>query len=465
MKTTKILRFTLQVLASAGLLLGPRAFAASSTTFTLITGDASLGLTLDPANVVAARHFGNNNTNYTMQGVSFANNAGRPNSTSFSITGFSGFEYDGFHPGTPTLGTGTTNDLALGAMCNSFYFGSDAGGGFNFKISGLAPFSTNKIEFIHYIGTFGPRNTVITVTNGASSLSETNTELVNKPLNSQFSGIVADSYGSISGRFQQGATPGDGSWINAIIVTFQGQGPVSTFSWSGITNGVPAGNWDVGSTTNWILSLSGNPIAWPNGGITRFDDSAAGTTTVNETTTLAPATLTVSNVAKSYTFTGTGAITGVKLIKQGTGILTVLSTNAFGNGNSEIQNGTVVFGNTSSNNVTGQLLVASVSNVVANLVLTSNANLIVSDAFNLGSSASSTGTVVIANNSVLRKTGGSISIGGAGVGIATIQDSATFTANASDLNIGDLAGSAGTLNLQGSPQITVGGVYVGKGSG
>ena len=440
--------------------------AASSSTVVLTSGDAGGGLTLDPINVVAALHFGSDNNTYTLQGVSFPNNFGQPNSPyftvpdTFSSPGFQGL----FNVGMPTFGSGgSASSTNLGMICSSIYFGrttaSAPGAGFNFTISSLPPYSTNKIEFIHNVGSFGPRQQIITVNTGMSggTLSETNTEANGIPLNSQFTGIVADGTGKVTGRFSQGSF-GDGSWVNAVIITFQGQGPVPIYTW----NGAPNGNWNINATTNWILSTSGNLTAWTNGVFTRFNDTAAGTTTVNETTVLTPVFLTVSNNAASYTFTGNGSISGVKLLKQGGGILTILSTNSFANGDSEIQNGTVVFAGSSSNGVTGQLLVASVSNVLASLVVTNNANLAISASFYVGLAPNSTGTLVAANSSIVNNTASFTSIGGGGVGIATIQDAATFNGNTSGFNIGDSTGSHGTLNLKGNAKITAGSIYVGK---
>ena len=176
----KIKSVILNSLLAVALIGATLAQAASSTTYVLTTGEPGVGgLNFDAPNVVAARHFGNDTAAYTVQGVSFANNHaginGRPQSTYFTVTTttFNDFEADFLHP-SPNPITGTANDNALGTMCTSMYYGSDnpgAGGGFNFRISSLAPYSTNLIEIIHYLGTGfgGARNTTITITNGDGS--------------------------------------------------------------------------------------------------------------------------------------------------------------------------------------------------------------------------------------------------------------------------------------------------------
>jgi autotransporter-associated beta strand protein/T5SS/PEP-CTERM-associated repeat protein len=410
----------------------------------LTNGDASPQLTLDPANVVAALHFGNDNTTYTLQGVDFANsdNGGFPGSPYFSVDWVPGvgFAGDGFKAGYPTLGTGDTNDQALASICNSFWFGSDAAGGFNYTIPGLAPYSTNQVEFIHYIGTYGPRGTVISINGLGSTLSQTNLEVNGSPLNTRFSGIVADGTGSITGRFQ-GLT--DGAWISAVIVTFQGQGLVPVYTWTGKSNG----DWDINTTTNWVLSLSGSPgtpAVWTDGVITRFDDTAKGTTTVNAITNLAPGSLTVSNNSASYTFTGPGSITGAPLLKQGTGTLTVASANTFGPGvASQVQAGAVVLA--APTTVNGELWVGCTTNSGASLIL-SNA------ALNIGS--------------WLR-----VGRGNGTVGNTASVSLYNSTLSAADLSSGNDNGIAGnnaiqTLDLNSGDQVNVAGtVYLGESAG
>jgi autotransporter-associated beta strand protein/T5SS/PEP-CTERM-associated repeat protein len=436
----------------------PGAVAPPSGGLVLTNGDASPQLTLVPTNVVAALHFGNDTNTYSLQGVNFVDVSGIPNNLYFTVTDFSGGEGDGFKAGVPTLGTGDTNDLALDNICNSFFWGEDSLNGFNYLISGLSPYSTNQIEFVTYIGGYGPRTMIITANSGGNVLSQTKMEINGQPINTSFS-IVVDGSGTISGRFQ-GLTVG--AWINALIITSQGQGPVPVYSWSG----TPTGDWDINTTVNWILSLNGNPgspSVWTNGLITRFDDTAS-TTTVNETTIVAPIMLTVSNNIKNYTFTGSGSIIGPKLLKEGSGTMTVLSTNVFGNGingSSEIQNGEVVFADHSSNSVAGQLLIASVPGMVANFVLTNNASLRVNDLLYTGYSVGSTGILMVADNSVLNETGGWISIGGSGAAIATFQDNASCNASSASIFVGDQTGSQGTWNLQGNSQITAFSIYVG----
>ncbi|MGN6556146.1 MAG: beta strand repeat-containing protein, partial [Verrucomicrobiota bacterium] len=97
---------------------------------------------------------------------------------------------------------------------------------------------------------------------------------------------------------------------------------ITTKKWSGLANS----DWDINTTTNWLKFPPGTSAKYletsvPGDAVT-FDDTAAGTTTVYLTTTLSPAGILVSNVTKTYTFNGTGTLSGpTSLIKQGSGTL------------------------------------------------------------------------------------------------------------------------------------------------
>ena len=96
------------------------------------------------------------------------------------------------------------------------------------------------------------------------------------------------------------------------------------------------GNWNIDDGTgtvgslNWTLSTGGATGYYQEGSFgtdsVRFDDTAAGAKDINLTTILKPTTATVVT-ATSYTFSGTGKLSGAtKLVKQGTGRLILVNT-------------------------------------------------------------------------------------------------------------------------------------------
>jgi autotransporter-associated beta strand protein len=120
--------------------------------------------------------------------------------------------------------------------------------------------------------------------------------------------------------------------------------------WTGSVNG----NWDIGTispaagTQNWKEFGSGNATVYLEssspGDLVLFDETATCTTTVNITTPVSPAALTVNNTSKDYTFSG-AKITGPgQLIKQGTGSLTISNAGNDYTGGTVIQGGTVLLG-------------------------------------------------------------------------------------------------------------------------
>lgn len=88
--------------------------------------------------------------------------------------------------------------------------------------------------------------------------------------------------------------------------------------------------WDLGLTPNWWEA--GQSTSFLNGDQVRFDDTGAAATQVVLTGTLEPARVIV-DAAIDYAFTGPGSLAGTnRLIKAGTGRLTLSTTNTFSGG-------------------------------------------------------------------------------------------------------------------------------------
>ncbi len=118
-------------------------------------------------------------------------------------------------------------------------------------------------------------------------------------------------------------------------------------AWNGNVNG----NWNIDNvgdgsagTANWVAASGPNTYVEAGVGTDSvvFDDTATGGTNVNLTTTLTPGGVAVANTALSYTFSGTGRITGGgALTKSGNGSLAITNT-----GTNDFTGGTIISGGT-----------------------------------------------------------------------------------------------------------------------
>ena len=109
------------------------------------------------------------------------------------------------------------------------------------------------------------------------------------------------------------------------LVLTTGPAPVRALTWTGTNaiSGLPDGTWDVVTTPTW-LDASSAATTFNQLDFVLFDDTAAGQTAVNLTTTLTPSSLIVSNNTLAYTFIGNHLADGsssLTLTKQGTGTL------------------------------------------------------------------------------------------------------------------------------------------------
>ncbi|MCX7723420.1 MAG: autotransporter-associated beta strand repeat-containing protein, partial [Verrucomicrobiae bacterium] len=111
--------------------------------------------------------------------------------------------------------------------------------------------------------------------------------------------------------------------------------------------GDAAGVWDVGNPANlvWKVAGSGAATYYTDGSMVRFDDTATGTTTINVSSAVSPASVTVNNTTKTYTFGGSGAISGTGLFtKRGSGMVTINTAGNNWSGGLWIESGTVRVG-------------------------------------------------------------------------------------------------------------------------
>lgn len=110
-----------------------------------------------------------------------------------------------------------------------------------------------------------------------------------------------------------------------LVVTSAGQP-----RWDGQVGGNPNGTWDINATANWVDALTFQPETYKDGLPVLFDDNASGTTTVNLTTNVHPGNVTFNNNSLTYTLTGTNKISGsTGLTVQGSGTVNIQNVNDY----------------------------------------------------------------------------------------------------------------------------------------
>ena len=250
---------------------------------------------------------------------------------------------------------------------------------------------------------------------------------------------------------------------------------VTPVVWSGATDG----NWDINTTVNWTSSST--PTTYHDADSVQMNDSATGSTAINLATTVLPSAVLVSNIAKSYSLSGSGVLTGgMGLTKQGSGNLTLAMTNNY-SGSTILGGGTVQLGN--ANALGTGALVANAG------TLDLNGNSLTAGSLSgiggtITDSSSGSGTTMLAINQSTDGTfSGVIANGGSktltvtkkGPGVLTLSGNNTFSGmlnadeglsaandgavkittstavqNVSQINLYNPAGGASTFQLDGS---------------
>jgi autotransporter-associated beta strand protein len=235
---------------------------------------------------------------------------------------------------------------------------------------------------------------------------------------------------------------------------------------STLWNGDKSADWDlgtaadVGGTKNFRLASNAASTNFITGDRITFDDTASGTTTVNLTTALAPASILVNNDAKEYTFQGAGSIAGgTGLTKQGAGKLTLATDNTY-TGQTTVSAGTLQVGaGGTTGSVAGPVFVENGANLIFNrsdavayngvLSGTGNINKVGANTLTIGGSSNGfNGTVTIDGGTLLLDDNGAG--GDLAPSLITVNNGGTF-----------VFGETGNPDLPDSTFVTVntGGVF------
>ena len=182
----------------------------------------------------------------------------------------------------------------------------------------------------------------------------------------------------------------------------------------GVWVGGIAGVWDPNAGLEWKGAISGNPQTYHDLYPVFFDDSATNFT-VNITTNVLPATVSITNSAYNYTWTGAGGISGgATLAKDGAATLLIVNSNNY-TGGTFLTNGVLQLGNGGTNgSITGSVM--------------DNGALV----FNRADAATLTGVI-----------SGTGTVEQRGPGVLTLTGNNTFTGVAT-VTAGTLAAGSGT---------------------
>ena len=196
-------------------------------------------------------------------------------------------------------------------------------------------------------------NDQIAVT-GALTLSGTNLLAIN-PTNPPFGlgAYTLMTYGTLSGNAAN--LQMTGAWANSRytfgfdtsvspnVVLNVGGSPPASLTWSGDGS---ANLWDLKTSTNW----NSNTEMFYSMDTVTFDNTSTNPV-VNLVGTLMPASVTLYATANSYTFSGSGKISGVAgLVNNYSGTLTILTTNDY-TGATTINAGTLLVNGALGNTV------------------------------------------------------------------------------------------------------------------
>ncbi|MFM7245532.1 MAG: autotransporter-associated beta strand repeat-containing protein [Planctomycetaceae bacterium] len=273
---------------------------------------------------------------------------------------------------------------------------------------------------------------------------------------------------------------------------------IAARQWNGLASGTPAGSWDVGTTANWLIPPT-TASTFANGDAALFNDAAAGTTNVVVAATVSPSSVTIDNSTLSYSFSGTGAISGTgSLRKLGGGSATLATANTY-TGATTVAGGRLAVA-TLANGGTASPVGAS-SSAAANLVLAggtlayTGSSATVNRGFSTGGAGggfevtapgttlsvsgnvSGTGTLAVSGSGTLRLTGTSIAVGpGTGDALAirsgTLALAGSGTGPASQTSsfsgevvVGAVADSGAALTVTDATLNATGFLSVGRGTG
>jgi autotransporter-associated beta strand protein len=164
--------------------------------------------------------------------------------------------------------------------------------------------------------------------------------------------IITYTGGSIGGAgfsgIQLGALP------FGVVANLQDSGTAVQLNVTAVTiepgmwNGNVLSQWNLAGGLEWKGATSGNPQPYHDLDVVNFNDAAASFA-VNVTANVTPTSVLITNVAQTYTFSGTGGIIGGSAVyKDWAGTVIFANSNNY-SGGTYITNGTIQVGNGGTN--------------------------------------------------------------------------------------------------------------------
>lgn len=212
------------------------------------------------------------------------------------------------------------------------------------------------------------------------------------------------------------------SSIDLVITT------APTLTWTG-SNGSA---WDVNTTTNWLNQGTLQPTAYADGSYVRLDDSATGSTAISIASSVAPASITISNNVKNYSLTGSGGITGTATFtKNGSALATIGTVNTY-TSNTIINAGTLqlgvnqaIPGGATAGNVTvnGTLDLAGFTDAINGL----NGGGVIDNSTGNGSLSVGSNNAASSFSGSIGNSGGSLALAKTGTNSLTLTGNNTFS--------------------------------------
>ncbi len=270
----------------------------------------------------------------------------------------------------------------------------------------------------------------------------------------EFGGGIVSGLAGGSTTITETASGVSGARNAMAVAVFQPLGPLT---WTGTTNN----SWDA-SAVNWKSSGLGS--VYSNGLDVFFPNSAANTNIVITGTGVSPSSVTFTNNATPYSFSG-GAISGLATVAlSGTGKVTFLNANSY-TGATTISAGTLQLGNGAAGN-DGALATSGINNN-ANLVYAPNLpqtagyaitgsgglSLVGPGSLTLAASNSYSGPTNVSNGTLAMGVANALPFG-AGRGNVALAASATLDLAGNSLAVNGLS-STGAVNNSGPAAVTL----------